>query len=194
MTTTGDRVAVIGMSFRFPGADDPEGYWRNIRDGVCSVRRFTDAELASAGVPAELRADPEFVGASGVFPDITDFDAGFFGMSGNTAKVTDPQQRLFIETCFHALENAGYADPAAGTRIGVFAGIGYHLYSMRNYLISNLLAEGWDDWVAGAQITNGNYPDFIATRVGYRLDLDRTLRSASRRPARPHWPRSTRRP
>ncbi len=172
MTRTNDRaVAVIGMSFRFPGADNPDAFWRNIRDGVCSVRRFTPRELESAGVRAEDYHSPDFIGSSGVFPGITDFDAGFFGMSGNTAKVTDPQQRLFIETCYHALEDAGYADTPADARIGVYAGVGYHLYSMSNYLVSNLLAQGWDDWVAGAQITNGNHADFIGTRVSYQLGL-----------------------
>jgi acyl transferase domain-containing protein len=173
MTGTSERaVAVIGMSFRFPGADRPGRFWHNISNGVCSVRRFTDEELDRAGVPAETYRAPDFVGASGVFPGITDFDAPFFGMSGNTARVTDPQQRLFIETCYHALEDSGYADVPRANRIGVFAGIGYHLYSMRNYLVSNLLAQGWDDWVAGAQITNGNHSDFIATSAAYQLGLN----------------------
>ena len=172
MTTSNDRaIAVIGMSFRFPGADTPEDFWRNIRDGVCSVRRFTADELDRAGVPAEEHRRPDFVGASGVFPGITDFDAAFFGMSGNAARVTDPQQRLFIETCYHALEDAGYPATAPDVRIGVFAGVGYHLYSMRNYLVSNLVDVGWEDWVAGAQITNGNHADFIATRPAYQIGL-----------------------
>ncbi|MDI5974279.1 beta-ketoacyl synthase N-terminal-like domain-containing protein [Streptomyces sp. SL13] len=172
MTAAGERaIAVIGMSFRFPGADTPDAFWRVIEGGVNHVRRFTRDELARAGVPAEQYLDPAFVGASGVFPGITDFDAGFFGMSGNTARVTDPQQRLFIETCYHALEDGGYADTAPGTRVGVFAATGYHLYSMRNYLVSNLLAHGWEDWVAGAQITNGNHADFIATRPAYQIGL-----------------------
>jgi acyl transferase domain-containing protein len=168
---TDRRIAVVGMAFRFPGAADEGTFWRNIRDGVCSVRRFTDDELAAAGVPPEEYQDPDFIGASGLIPGITDFDAGFFGMSGNVARATDPQQRLFLETGFHALEDAGYAAVPDGVRVGVFAGVGYHLYGHRTYLISNLIPAGWSDWVAGSLVTNGNYPDFIATRTSFELGL-----------------------
>ena len=168
---TDGRIAVVGMAFRFPGADDEDTFWRNIRDGVCSVHRFTDAELAAAGVPPEEYQDPDFIGASGLIPGITDFDAGFFEMSGNTARATDPQQRLFLEVGYHALEDAGYAAVPDGVRVGVFAGVGYHLYGHRTYLISNLIPAGWTDWVDGMLITNGNHPDFTATRASFALGL-----------------------
>ena len=168
---TDRRIAIVGMSFRFPGAGDEGAFWRNIRDGVCSVRRFTDADFAAAGLPPARYRDPDFVGASGVFGGIADFDAGFFGMSGTTARATDPQQRLFLEICYHAMEDAGYAAVPEDTRVGVFAGTGYHLYGMHSYLISNLIPEGWPDWVAGTLVTNGNHPDFLATRVAFELGL-----------------------
>lgn len=169
---TDRRIAVVGMAFRFPGADDESTYWRNIRDGVCSVHRFTDAELAAAGVPPEEYQDPDFIGASGLIPGITEFDAGFFEMSGNTARATDPQQRLFLEVGYHALEDAGYAAALGDdVRVGVFAGVGYHLYGHRTYLISNLIPAGWPDWVAGTLVTNGNHPDFVATRASFALGL-----------------------
>jgi acyl transferase domain-containing protein len=168
---TDRRIAVVGMAFRFPGAEDEAAFWRNIRDGVCSVHRFTEGELAAAGVPAEEYEDPEFIGASGLIPGITEFDAGFFGMSGNTARATDPQLRLFMEVSHHALEDAGYAATADDVRVGVFAGMGYHLYGHHTYLISNLIPAGWSDWVAGLLVTTGNHPDFIATRTSFGLGL-----------------------
>lgn len=102
-------MAVIGMALRFPGADTPEEYWHDIRSGVSHVRPFTDAEFAAAGLPEELYRDPDFTGASALLHGIDGFDAGFFGMSGREATLTDPQQRLFLECAHHALEDGGYA-------------------------------------------------------------------------------------
>ncbi len=171
--TTGDRrIAVIGMSFRFPGADTPEGFWRDLCAGTSRIRRFTDADFAAAGVPEEEYGSPDFGGASGVLTDISGFDAEFFGMSGREADVTDPQQRMFLECCYHALENGGYAAAPSGSRIGVFASTGYRLYSLQSYLANNLTVAGWDpDWVSVKQVQVGNYPDFIATRAAFRLGL-----------------------
>ncbi|WP_042370837.1 type I polyketide synthase [Streptacidiphilus neutrinimicus] len=168
---TDRRIAVVGMAFRLPGADDELALWRNIRDGVCSVQRFTEEQLAAAGVPPEEYREADFIGASALIPGIAEFDAGFFGMSGNTARATDPQQRLFLEVVHHALEDAGYAAAPDGVRVGVFAAHGYHLYGHRSYLVSNLIPEGWSDWVSGSLVTYGNHPDFIATRASFALDL-----------------------
>ncbi|MFF1375658.1 type I polyketide synthase [Streptomyces sp. NPDC058308] len=179
-----DAVAVVGMSFRLPGSDTPEEFWRTIHDGADRIRRFTDAELAAAGVPEEEYRAEEFVGASGVLDDIAGFDAAFFGMSAHEARITDPQHRLFLECVHHALEDAGYAgagrgEPTAGDTggrggghdVGVYASTGYHLYSLQTYLQNNVLRGGIADWVAGLQVTIGNFADFTANRAAYRLGL-----------------------
>ncbi|MFJ8630688.1 type I polyketide synthase [Streptomyces sp. NPDC093568] len=166
------RMAVIGMAFRLPGADTPEELWRIVRDGEDRITRFTQEELAAAGVPEEERRAPDFVGASGVLDDIAGFDAPHFGMTAREARLTDPQHRMFLECAQHALENAGYPDERDGSRIGVYASTGYHLYTLQNYLLNNVLpSEPVTDWMAGIQITVGNYADFTATRVAYRLGL-----------------------
>ncbi|MFF9809698.1 type I polyketide synthase [Streptomyces coeruleorubidus] len=166
------RMAVIGMAFRLPGADTPEDFWRIIRDGTDRTTRFTDEELAAAGVPAEEYEAEDFVGASGLLDDIAGFDAQHFGMSPREARLTDPQQRMFLECAQHALENAGYPDERGGTRVGVYASTGYHLYTFQNYLLNNVLpSHPTSDWAANMQITVGNYADFAATRVAYRLGL-----------------------
>ncbi|WNF29280.1 type I polyketide synthase [Streptomyces sp. C11-1] len=180
-----DRIAVIGTALRFPGAESPEAYWRDIRAGVSRVRRFTRAEFAAAGVPAEEYGQPEYGGASALLADVHGFDAGFFGMSGREADLTDPQQRLFLECCFHALEDGGYAGggnggadaggdraSAGSVRIGVYGSCGYRLYSLHSYLATHLAAEaGSDDWMTAKQVQVGNYPDFTATRAAFRLGL-----------------------
>ncbi|MFG2133720.1 type I polyketide synthase [Streptomyces sp. NPDC048751] len=166
------RMAVIGMAFRLPGADTPEEFWRVIHDATDCVTRFTEEELAAAGVPAEQYRAPDFVGASAVLDDIGGFDAQHFAMSAREARLTDPQQRMFLECAQHALENAGYPDERDGTRVGVYASTGYHLYALQSYLLNNVLpTQPVDDWMTGMQITFGNYSDFTATRVAYRLGL-----------------------
>ncbi|MDH6121040.1 acyl transferase domain-containing protein [Kitasatospora sp. GAS204A] len=165
------RVAVIGMALRFPGAETPEQYWHDIRSGVSHVRRFTDAEFAAAGVPEDRYRDPEFTGAGALLPGIDGFDAEFFGMSGREATLTDPQQRLFLECCHHALEDGGYAGWTG--RIGVYASVGYRLHSLHSYLANNIgELSRTEDWAAAKQIQVGNYPDFTATRAAFRLGLD----------------------
>jgi acyl transferase domain-containing protein len=172
MTESNSSVAIIGVAFRFPGADTPEKFWRIIRHGSTRIRRFTDAELAAAGVPAERYRRPDFVGASAVLDDIAGFDAKFFRVSAREALITDPQQRIFLECAYHALENAGYPQEPAGRPIGVYASTGYHLYAMQTYLLNNALPDTEaDNWLSRMETMVGNHSDFTATRTAFRLGL-----------------------
>ena len=173
------RIAVIGMAARFPGAPTLARYWENLLAGVVSTTRFTRAELIAAGLPAPLVDDPAYVPVSGALDDIAGFDAELFGISPAEAAVTDPQQRLFLQICHEALEHAGYG--GAGGRVGVYAGSGMNLYSLRTYLRENLAGADAGDQLAALQVAIGNEPDFLATRVAYRLGLTGpavTVRSA----------------
>ncbi|MGH3756995.1 amino acid adenylation domain-containing protein [Actinophytocola sp.] len=161
---SGGRVAIIGLALRFPGASTLDGYWANLRDGVDSVRRFTSGEVTAAGVPAELAAAPTFQPVGGVLDDVDAFDASYFGVSPREAELTDPAHRLFLQCCHHALEHAGYAGP--GRRIGVFAGGGMNLYGHQD-----AARPGFVDGPAALQATIGSEPDFLASRVAYRLGL-----------------------
>ncbi|MGZ6530042.1 MAG: beta-ketoacyl synthase N-terminal-like domain-containing protein, partial [Tumebacillaceae bacterium] len=99
-----EGVAVVGLAGRFPGAKNTEQFWRNLRNGVESIRFFSDEELLEAGVnPAKLQ-DPKYVKAGAPLEEIESFDAGFFGFNPREAEIMDPQQRLFLETAWEAIE------------------------------------------------------------------------------------------
>ncbi|QNE75204.1 acyltransferase domain-containing protein [Streptomyces finlayi] len=169
---TENRIAVIGTALRLPGASDTAEFWQDIRAGVSHVRPFGPAEFAAAGVPEADYTAPDFVGASALLASVDGFDAGFFSMSGREATLTDPQQRLFLECCFHALEDGGYAEPDPAVRIGVYGSTGYRLYSLHSYLTANLADEVRSgDWMTRKQVQVGTYPDFAANRAAFRLGL-----------------------
>ncbi|HEU0051969.1 MAG TPA: beta-ketoacyl synthase N-terminal-like domain-containing protein, partial [Longimicrobium sp.] len=165
--STGMGIAVVGMAGRFPGAPGVDALWANLRAGVESIRRFTDEELAAAGVPESLRADPAFVPAQGALAEVDLFDAAFFGFTPREAEVTDPQQRLFLEVAWEALEHAGYDAARVPGRVGVYAGA-----SMSSYYL-NLLSRPDVTAAAGGMAVNmGNAADFLAPRAAFKMGLE----------------------
>src|SRR6185295_13031531 len=116
----------------FPGAAGVEELWRNLRDGVESISFFSAEELAAAGVPAALLANPAYVRARGALADVERFDAAFFGVTPREAEILDPQQRLFLECAWEALERAGCDTERAPGAISLFAGASFSNYLVRN--------------------------------------------------------------
>ncbi|GGW82893.1 non-ribosomal peptide synthetase/type I polyketide synthase [Streptomyces lomondensis] len=163
------RVAVIGLSLRFPGAHSVDEFWANLRDGVDSVRVFGERELAAAGLTPEQRRAPGLVPVAGVLDGVEEFDGDFFGMSPKETGLTHPAHRLFLECCHQALEDGGHAATAPGVRVGVFAGSGMNLYDHQQTTAGSPYDPA--DPAAGMQSAIGQEPDFLATRVAYRLGL-----------------------
>ncbi len=161
-----DAIAIIGVAARVPGADDLNTFWENLRSGQESIRFFSETELEDAGVEPELIASPNYIRGTGVLSNITDFDAEFFSFTPAEAKFIDPQQRVFLETAWQALENAGYADPKHSA-VGVFAGVGHNDYLVRN--VVPYVARHQDTSVF--QLILANDKDFLATRVSYAFNL-----------------------
>ncbi|WP_413206153.1 amino acid adenylation domain-containing protein [Rhodospirillum sp. A1_3_36] len=160
-------IAIVGMAGRFPGADDLETFWANLRDGQESIRFFTREELLAAGLPEHIVSNPDYVPANGCLSDVAGFDAAFFGVTPSDAEVMDPQHRLFLETLWHTLENAGYASTPEGTRVGVFAGSSHAGYLARNLLPSMFAGRPIDV----QQMIFTNDKDFLPTRASYALAL-----------------------
>ncbi|MFY1824596.1 type I polyketide synthase, partial [Myxococcus fulvus] len=165
--TTGLEIAVIGMAGRFPGARDLEAFWKNLRDGVESIRFLEDADLEPSALDtAAVRSDPNYVKAAAVLEDADLFDAGYFGVTPKEAEVMDPQQRVFLECAVEALEHAGYDTERFKGRIGVYAGARTDTYVFN--LFSNPAALGGLD---PFEIGLGNDLAFLTTRVAHRLNL-----------------------
>lgn len=163
---TSQRVAIIGMVGRFPGANDLAHLWHNLTHSVESISFFTPEELGP-GIDESLRKDPDYIRARGILEGAELFDASYFGISPLEASVMDPQQRVFLELAQHALETAGYDPARYKGRIGIFAGIGDNHYFSTNLLTHpDLLAT-----VGRHAVECGNEKDYIALRVAYLLDL-----------------------
>jgi acyl transferase domain-containing protein/acyl carrier protein len=160
-----EKIAIIGMAGRFPGAKNIEEFWQNLKDGVESISGFSEEELISNGVDPALLNEPNYVKAGGVLENIDLFDAAFFELNPKEAEITDPQHRLFLESAWQALENAGYDSQKCNNRIGVYAGA-----SLSNYCSFDFNS----DRVGSAtsyQMLIGNDKDFLSTRVSYKLNL-----------------------
>ncbi|MER7276911.1 SDR family NAD(P)-dependent oxidoreductase [Dactylosporangium sp. NPDC000244] len=167
VVTSPADIAVIGIGCRFPGAADPDEYWRNLREGIESIAMHGDEELRARGVPEHLLENPRYVKASAVLEGAEDFDAAFFGYSNREAEVMDPQHRVFLECAHAALEDSGYDPRRYAGLIGVYGGS-----TMNTYLPMNLMAGGGVvDVVGDLQIMVGNDKEYLTSRVSYKLDL-----------------------
>lgn len=161
----GFDIAVIGMAGRFPGSPDLETFWKNLAAGRESISFFTSDGAHGRGQGHGERV----VNATGVIEGADLFDAEFFGYSPREAELMDPQQRLFLEYAWIALESAGYDPLACPGAVGVFGGA-----SMDTYLLQLLSGQGSDGSAADVdhfQLMLLNNRDFLTTRVSYKLNL-----------------------
>jgi acyl transferase domain-containing protein len=138
---TAPQIAVVGMAARFPGAADVDEFWQNLLDGV----------------PAHQ--------AAGLDP--SGFDAEFFDISADEATLMDPQHRMFIECCWHAMEAAGY-DPRSAPGVGaVFGGCSFPVYLVLSLMAQHGLAGGHISLATAL----ANDRDALTARTAYHLDL-----------------------
>ena len=159
------KIAVIGISGRFPGAETLDGFWANLVAGKSSItevppERWDAQAWYSADVEAANKSNCKWGGFLG---NIDCFDPLFFGISPREAALMDPQQRLFLEDAWNALENAGYsADALGNTNCAVFTGA-----APGDYL--DLIGEraGLGD----GYLLTGNTVSTYAGRVSYFLNL-----------------------
>jgi polyketide synthase PksL len=157
-------VAIVGISGRFPGADNVQQFWDNLIAGKNSISDAPTERWGGETVSANAtgRTSPR---RGGFLSNAAEFDPLFFNISGREAEVTDPQQRLFLEEAYHALEDAGYAGVSANLakKCGVFVGV-----EPGDYL--HVLME-LGDRVQNSSVFQGNAESILAARIAYFLDL-----------------------
>lgn len=149
-----EPIAIIGMSCRFPGADNIEEFWRLLKDGNDAITTIpSDRENF-------VDSEPIF---GGYLRDIDLFDADFFSISPKEAKVVDPQHRLLLEQSYQAFMSAGIRpSDLAGSSTGVFIGISQNDYSR---ICINSEDQG------NPYLGIGNAMSIAANRLSYFYDL-----------------------
>ncbi|MFE3456750.1 SDR family NAD(P)-dependent oxidoreductase [Nocardiopsis aegyptia] len=164
-------IAVTGLACRFPGAPDAAAFWDLLAGEREGLTRLTDAQLTDLGVrPAVLR-DPAYVPVAGIIDGQDLFDPDPFGLTDAEAALLDPQQRLFLECAWRALEEAGHGGGTGAGSVGVFAGAAQSAYLAAN------LADRWDSAGAGddpvgtLQTAIATQTDYLPAQTAYRLDL-----------------------
>ncbi|MEU5943044.1 beta-ketoacyl synthase N-terminal-like domain-containing protein [Micromonospora sp. NPDC047548] len=168
MTTqeTGLEIAIVGLAGHFPGAADVDELWRRVLAGQETITRFSDEELAAAGLTEVDRRHSDLVPAHGTLPDVDRFDATFFGYSPRDARLIDPQQRLFLECAWEALERAGHLDGDPDRLVAVYASC-----AASGYLLHHLFGNPRLGSVSEYELMLANDKDSLPTRVAYHLDL-----------------------
>lgn len=160
------NIAVVGMAGRFPGANTISEFWDVLSNGEETIRFFNDEELAPS-VPSALRNNPLYVRARGILEHAKEFDSSFFGLSPKIAQAMDPQQRMFLEIAWEALEQSGHLEEHYDGSVGVFAGCGNNTYYLKNILPNAELVSQVGDF----QAMTLNEKDYIASRTAYQLNL-----------------------
>ncbi|WP_241650053.1 type I polyketide synthase [Rosenbergiella collisarenosi] len=159
-------IAIIGMSGRFPGAENFRDFWKNISEELETITTFSEEELRASGIDEELITSPNYIRRRGIIGQAQHFDAAFFDITPRDAEIMDPQHRVFLECCWHAFEDAGYIPNTYPGNVGVFGGTGtaWHLNKAHNHpeVQKN---------TSGASIVTNNDKDYVTTRVSYKLNL-----------------------
>ena len=130
-------VAVIGMAIKAPGSKDISEYWNNLKNGVESIEHFNYEELLASGVSESLLKNKNYVSAQSYLEGKENFDHSFFGYIPDEAKLMDPQIRVFHETVWSALEDAGYDPFIYKGLIGLYSGASPNLKWEVFSMISN---------------------------------------------------------
>ena len=160
------EIAVVGIAARFPGAENHHEFWKNLCSGKDVIKAFPPNRIADQAffLEAEGVKKGSRFRDGGYLERIDTFDYAFFKIPYREAVLMDPNQRLFLETAWHAVEDAGYSPgELKGSQTGVF--MGYSGKSEYQTYISKISPE--DIVVSEA----GNIDSIIASRISYVMDL-----------------------
>ncbi len=164
---SGKDIAVIGVSAKFPMADSIDGLWYNLINGIDCIRHIPDGrrkDIEDYYCFTGREISESAFEKAGYLDHIHNFDHAFFGLSPKEASLMDPNQRLFLETSWKAVEDAGYGGgKLAGSRTGVYVG-----FSGENEY-KKLIGDVEPEMLSMA--VPGNLAPIVASRISYLMDL-----------------------
>jgi acyl transferase domain-containing protein/NAD(P)-dependent dehydrogenase (short-subunit alcohol dehydrogenase family) len=163
ITSDTNDIAIIGMSCRFPGADNYNEYWQNLSNGINSVREITPDRWDIHAQYLSSNENFTICKWGGLLKDISHFDADFFQISPREAQSMDPQQRILLEEAWHCIEDAGIElQELQAQTTDVYVAVSANDY--QHYLFD-----------AKAEIDSyaclGNYYSILANRLSFFLKL-----------------------
>lgn len=168
-----NAIAIVGMAGRFPGSASLTEYWRNLEAGREGIETLTAEDLTAHGVSDKTLDNPAYVRRAPLLTDIEEFDAEFFGFTPRAARMMDPQHRLFLQTAYHALEDAGLDPHDIEATVGVFgtsSASGYLLHNLMSHLDPHrIIGEGASFEMINLSLENDK--DHLATRVAHQFNL-----------------------
>ncbi|KQN99828.1 type I polyketide synthase [Paenibacillus sp. Leaf72] len=171
VTDAGD-IAIIGMAAKLPSASTIEEFWDVVESGVDCITGFPDTRSGDISRYLRFKGVPEEeirYNKSAYLPEIDKFDYKFFKLSPREASLMDPCQRMFLETSWQAVEDAGYGGSRLeGSKTGVFVGYASNYRDMYAKMIEDI------DPTALSIGLVGNLNAVISGRISYLLDLKGT--------------------
>lgn len=163
--TASNEIAIIGLSVRTSLAADKDEFWNGLASGQDAVRTFPPERRGKADRTARLLGLNGDYAQAGYLEEIDRFDPAFFRLSPREASLMNPDQRLFLQAAWEAIEDAGYGEQLAGSRTGVYVGVNAMTSNQYMRLIEAIEPEASD------QALVGNIPAMIASRISYLLDF-----------------------
>lgn len=159
-----EGIAIIGLSGRYPMADDLQQFWENLKSGLDCITEIP-ADRWNHGQwfdPDKNKEGSVYTKWGGFLEGVESFDPLFFQISPKEAELMDPQERLFLETVWHTLEDAGYTRRSIGTQnVGVYVGVMYGQYQLF----------GVEETHKGNPVAPSSSYASIANRVSYIFDF-----------------------
>ena len=162
----GLEIAVVGLSGKYPQANNIEEYWENLKNGRDCITEIPkdrwnhdDYYDQNKGVPGKTYGK-----WGGFMEGVDEFDAAFFNISPIEAEILDPQERLFLQCAYSAVEDAGYTKQTLirdSKKVGVYVGVMYEEYQLY----------GAQETIAGSPVALAGSPSSIANRVSYYFNL-----------------------
>ncbi|AOK31794.1 hypothetical protein AQ611_19950 [Burkholderia singularis] len=166
-----DDIAIIGLAGRYPGARDMDEFWARLSGGCDMIREIPPERWDHARFydPERNKIGKTYCRHGGFIDDVDKFDPLFFGISPREAVGMEPQERLFVECAYEAMQDAGYTRaslPGApgggkGRHVGVFVGVMYEEYPLF----------GAESAARGQPFAVPGHPASIANRVSYLFNL-----------------------